>query len=218
MKSYAGFTLIELLVAMAIFSIIGTVLFIQIHTVMEAKARVEKHAVALTQLQKTFQIVGQDIQQMIQRPHRNELGETESALIGASSEQIEFTRSGWNISPTAEKLRSELQRVRYSLNDDQLIRSYWPHLDGGADSQLKKLTLLTGVKLWHLRYWYRVSPQAELISSEQWPPAEWQNSASENNWPLMIECELETENFGHVTRLFPVPQTLIWSASNASGS
>ena len=218
MKSFTGFTLVELLVAMAIFSIMGTILFVQIHTVMQANTRVEKHADALTQLQKTFQIIGQDIQQMIQRPRRNEWDETEAALLGPSREQIEFTRTGWNIPPAAEKFRSELQRVRYELNDDQLIRSYWSHVDAGNDSQIKKLTLLTGVKLWRIRYWYRISQQGELSASEQWPPAEWRNSASENHWPLMIECELETEAFGHVSRLFPVAQTLMWSAPHASGS
>ncbi len=217
MKRNLGFTLVELLVAMALFSIIGTVLFVQIHTVTKAKAKVEEHAEQLAHVQKALQIMKQDVEQIVQRSYRNESGDSQPALIG-SAEQIEFIRTGWSIPPAAEKPRSELQRINYQLQGDQLMRSYWPYVDGGDSNQSKQLTLLKGIESFAIHYWYRVSRQTELKSSDSWPPAEFRNNPTEQHWPVMIEYELTTDYFGTMRRLFQLTQAATWSASDASGS
>ncbi len=208
-----GFTLIELLMAMALFSIIGTVLFIQLQNVLTAKDRMEIHATQLAQMQSAMQRFQQDIEQIIPRSIRNETGDVQSGLIGKNSDQMEWVHLGWTISPFTKNSRSELQRVRYQLEGHSWVRFSWPHVDRSDSVAPQRLVLLDQVNSWQIHYGYRTTPQGELQFSETWPPLiSAKQSSDALLWPVVIRCEWSTAAWGKINRLFILPKIVIWEA------
>ncbi len=63
-------------------------------------------------------------------------GDKESALFGPSKNGflLEFTRFGWK--NLLLSTRSNLQRVAYAFEENELVRYYWPVLDRAPDPLL----------------------------------------------------------------------------------
>jgi len=111
-KFAVGFTLLELLVALTVFAVISVMAYSGLNTVITARLQIKQQAEQLANLQQIFIKLGRDIEQIVQRPIRNQYGDEESHIKG-TLQQIEFTRSGWR--NPAQQNRSSLQRVAYHL-------------------------------------------------------------------------------------------------------
>jgi len=198
--SIEGFTLIEVLVAMFLLAIIGTAGFNMLQRVNDAKASIDAHSDRITQLQRTFYWLAEDVTQIVNRPVRSSVDAPLPAfqfnLQGSSL--FALTRAGW-ANPAADILppRSTLQRVSYSLEEDKLFRSYWYHLDSLEETPSKRRQLLTGVEELTLRF---MGPDGTWES--QWPPL---NAEEDPGLPRALEFTLLLDDYGKIVRVFGLP-------------
>lgn len=199
----SGFTLLEVLVTLAIFGLLSMLAYGSLNAVLKGQQATEEHASRLAQLQKTFMWLGRDIEQAVNRPIRDEYGDSQLAMTGEAvgRYQLELTRAGWR--NPAGRARSNLQRVAYGVRDEKLIRAYWNVLDRAQDSEPLETELLDGVVRLELRF-LAVQGNDETEWTDSWP-ANALGIQPTVDPPLAVEVTLETEAEGRITRLFRVP-------------
>jgi len=191
MVNSEGFTLLELLVALTVFAVIAVMAYSGLNTVLTARVQIEQQAAQLANLQQVFIKLSRDIEQIVQRPIRNQYGDGEPHIKG-TLQQIEFTRSGWR--NPAQQNRSSLQRVAYHLQTKILVRSYWFVLDRAQDSNPISVNLAENINDIQWRYLDGMSTW-----HERWPPI---NNSTQL---VAIKIILDIEGWGNIERLFRVP-------------
>lgn len=198
-KSAAGFTLIELLVAMFLLAILGTAAFQMLFQINAIREGIDNQSTRLTELQRTFYWMAEDVTQIADRSVRSAF-DSELAPLQVNIEGqnlLELTRAGWaNPAADVSPVRSNLQRVAYSLEEDKLIRQYWYHLDTVNEEPARRRQLLSGVEDMSLRF---LDTDGEW--NDTWPPPD----ETEPGIPAAIEFNLELQDYGRVTRLFALP-------------
>ena len=191
----AGFTLLEVLMALAVFAILSMLAMRVLDSIVDLGGVVGERGTALADVQRALAIVERDVVQMVRRPVRDEMGDAAAAIAIGDGALIEFTRQGWH-NPLG-KQRTTLQRVAYEQREDTLTRLFWPALDRAPGAEPVAQVLLRGVI------------EAEFVAYDDeegtdrfWPPAD----ADESGVDLAaVELRLETETFGRLARLWPVP-------------
>ena len=138
-----GFTLVEVLVALAVFAIIGVMAARILAGMVDISEFTQQRGQVLAATQRAFAIIERDIEQLAHRPVRDEMGDPTAAVTVGGVTLAEFTRAGWQ-NPLGYP-RPELQRVAYVVEDDTLVRKFWPVLDRAPDTEPVAQTLLTGV-------------------------------------------------------------------------
>jgi len=196
-----GFTLIEVLVASAIFSIVSLAAFSGFQVINRTKAAQEYALDQLTELERTFLIMSQDISQIIPRAISDELGGVRRAIevSNYSGTVFEFSRAGW-INPAPESLpaRSEVQRVAYTASDGKLQRISWYQLDRMVEGTEIKRTLLSEVDALRWRFLDK-----EREWQESWPPTDADPDAP-FPMPVAVQATVEHKTLGDLSRLFVV--------------
>lgn len=193
-----GFTLLELMIAMAIFAVVSILAYSGLRNVQSTQEHISRSATQLTQLQTALTLMGRDIQQAVLRPIRDDYGDSQPALVGASAgvgNTLEFTRAGYT-NPTGRP-RSHLQRIAYGLKDDTLVRLSWPMLDRVQGTKPSEAVLLPAVKKFELRYM-----DFNRQWQKSWPPLQAGGSTVAVGLPRAIEATLDIEGWGTVVRLF----------------
>jgi len=195
----SGFTLIELLVAMFLLAILGTAGFQMLFQITETRERIESQSARLSELQRTFYWLAEDVTQIVDRPIRSAFDAELPALqVNLQGDNLfELTRAGWD-NPAADvsPVRSSLQRVAYSLDEDKFIRKYWYHLDTITEEPARRRQMLTGVDSLSFRFLDRGGEW-----KDSWPPTD----TLEPGLPAAIEFTLELQDYGNVVRLFALP-------------
>lgn len=145
MKQSRGFTLIELMIAILIFAMISTAAYKLFDSVSRAQQVTDGILDRLDGLQRAMVVIEKDLFQVAPRPIRDEFGDRRKAMLapGKNGELLEFTRFGWR-NPIQE-IRSNMQRVAYSLEEDELVRYYWLMLDRAPDPVVVRQVLMSGV-------------------------------------------------------------------------
>lgn len=198
-----GFTLLELLVATAIVVVIGVGGTLVFGQAVENRDRVGVRAQALADLQRAFVFLQRDIEQAVPRPARDELGDLQSAVVGSNDGTLELTHTGW-MNPLATRPRGNLQRVRYRLLEDRVVREYWDHTDRQAGATPVSATLLRDVLSFKVEYLYREGG-ADYTWHDTWPlAADLERKAEFRRMPLAVSVEIETRTFGPMKRFFRV--------------
>ncbi len=196
--SSQGFTLLELLIAMAIFSLISIMSFSGLRSVLFNKEVIDQELTRLSDIQRSMLNLARDIDQAIDRPISDGLGGTIAAITGGNnidSTLFELTRTGWR--NPAEQHRSQLQRVAYSFEDNQLIRLYWFHLDHLQTDEPVRRVLLNDVEDIRIRYLDK-----EWLDS--WPIQIPDSDTVVPSLPRAIEITLKLKKWGEITRLYRV--------------
>ena len=203
MRRNRGFTLIELMVAVMITAVLMAMGYAALRQALSNRTLVQQNARRLESLQYAMRSFVQDFSQLAPRPVREPLGEGQTpALVGITGDNalVTLTRAGW-MNPAGVQ-RSNLQRVRYVVNDGKLTREYWTVLDAGLDPLPVRRELLDHVKSFKVRYlndgrnW-----------QDSWPPATLGAARTERElrWrPIAVEIVLELDDWGRVTRLIEV--------------
>lgn len=154
----------------------------------------------LQQLQKCVSVLNRDLLQIIPRPIRDEFGNPQPALSTSTNLDylVEFTRSG-RPNPTSAAL-STLQRVAYQLEDGELIRLQWPHLDRTQESEPRKSTLIDNVEEATVTFM-----DENNRSQTQWPPLNIvtnDDGTTETPGLKAIEITILLKDWGEIRRLY----------------
>lgn len=202
MRRARGFTLIELLVAMAIVAIIGVMALTGLNTVMSQQEIAISRAERWREIQLAMRMIVQDLSQVHPRVTRDEAGTTLLASFLADAAHpyaLEFSRGGWS-NPTGFP-RGNVLRVAYDLEDDTLVRYYWPVADRTLATPIGRNELLSGVIGLEMLYL-----DDSGNATPDWPP---QNSpggsaVQPTDRPRAVEVTLELEDLGRVWRLIEI--------------
>ncbi|HBC57154.1 MAG TPA: type II secretion system protein GspJ [Gammaproteobacteria bacterium] len=198
MKDNAAFTLIELMVAMAVFAVLSVIAYGGLNNIIKTSEVVEAQAERLKELQIFMAVVQKDMQNIVPRTVRDELGDVEAEvkMPGGGARTIDFTRGGQR---NLLKLpRSDMQRVGYELRENQLLRVSYMQLDRAPGTEPLEQVLLEDVQDWQIRLlddknnWHSV-----------WPPLN-QTGTTTSLMPQAIELELTLKDWGDIRRLIRV--------------
>lgn len=223
-RSAKGFTLIELLVALTIFAIMSAGIFTIFNSFQTVKETTDRDSKRLYEYQKAFTVIGRDIKQMVARPIKDEFGSDSPALKGEDN-TMEFTRAGWNRPPFIKTRRSELQRVKYIVEEGGLQRYYWNVLDRADGTLPKHFLVLSGIEEVKFKY-FRKTDQNEIKEDFSWPglgsgfgssggsqqggggqPGQACGIGDRENveLPIIVEVTLVTPEFGELIKKYLIP-------------
>lgn len=211
-SSELGFTLIEMLVAVLMIAILFTLVFSAIDSATRSRQATMDAGKRLSDLQRAFIWMDQDINQLVDRPIRTGYGSSENALVHTDQVDgrvLEFSRGGW---PNPLELdRSDIARVAYELEPDakansknpasevyNLYRLYWRDADRSLEEPTRKRRIARGVTGFSTRFM-----DEEKNWQESWPPLN-QASDSTASLPRAVELELELQGWGKIRRVFRV--------------
>ncbi len=214
MKRSKGFTLIELMIAIVIFALISTAAYKLMNTVTQGQQVTDGLLDDLDDMQRAKMTIEKDLFQVINRSIRNEFSDKEPALFGPSKNgfMLEFTRSGWK--NPLRSTRSNLQRVAYALEDNELIRYYWPVLDRAPDPILIRQVLLTEVLELRIQYmddkyrWLPSWPPHKEVKAGKGKDTKVDKSTNDDkhydSLPRAIEVSLQHAIYGQITTTLPL--------------
>jgi general secretion pathway protein J len=198
-----GFTLIEVMLAMAITGFVGLLAYSGLNTSMIAAEEHEQQASRIAAIQLPLTVIERDVRHAVARPITDEYGDREPPMLGGALNDypLILTRRDWD--NPRQLPRSELQRVRYVLENNKLWRQSWAVLDRISEEEGQQNTLLLeGVENLQLAFLDGNSSNAAQSSlGGEWVD-DWDD---DTRLPLALEIKLELENFGEVKRVFSIP-------------
>ncbi|MBT8125943.1 MAG: type II secretion system minor pseudopilin GspJ [Gammaproteobacteria bacterium] len=195
-----GFTLLELLVAVTIFSVLSAMAYGGLRNVIDNSQQTDLSMQRLQEVQLAVLKISRDFSQLAQRRIRDEYGNNQDYLVSGDGGDIfiEFSRNGRR--NPAELQRSHLQRVAYKLEENQLYRLDWPHLDRPQEMQPYESVLLSDVESVSIRFLDRNNEW-----HDQWPPLNTNLQASDMSESLSaIEFTLELTDWGEIMRIYRI--------------
>jgi len=219
-----GFTLLEMIIAVALTAVVAIMAFESFDAASRNAARTRDVLNDINQLDKAWQLIGQDMRNVL--PVNPQVPSTQVKFAGASLKSkgknsfqliMLFARRGW-MNPLG-RLRSDLQQVNYRIAEGKLWRDYLPErnipletidferdslhqllLDNVTDVQLR---FLSGARI-------KANGKSVLEGSDYsndwdqfWPPLE---GAGAGVMPIAIEISIDVEGVGRSVRLFEIPQ------------
>jgi general secretion pathway protein J len=193
LKKSRAFTLLEVLIAIGISAFIYMGAYSLLDSVIRTDESVSKKRMELEEIQRAFQLMQQDIEQIVARSSRMSSGEPEPAVVYKSvDKKLEFTRLGWR--NPIKRPRSTMQRVAYVVEDKILYREHWLVLDRTSESESRKNQLIEGVDEMSIRFYDTLS--------KQWVD-DWSKELTDKQpLPAAIEITLQTTSFGELVRVF----------------
>lgn len=201
-----GLTLIELLIAVAVFAVLSALAYGGLNNVLLTTTRTQAEADKLMVLQMAMRYLQRDVDQILNRPIRDQYGDERPPLVSAEHRDeeplISFTRAGWT--NPAEQLRSTLQRVAYDYDEkeEEFVRVTWNALDGATEENALTTTLLESVTELEFRF---MDEQGNWQTS--WPPLQQQPQPGSDvaTLPKALEVTLTTEAWGEIRRMLLLP-------------
>jgi len=141
----AGFTLVEMLVALFIFAVISVGTLGSLQSAVQAKEATAEAVGRHENLSLMRATLRADLSQMVIRQNRDPYGGLDEILFrGGFTELVDFTRIG-RINPAGVFVRSDIQRVRYVVEDGQLIRRALAHENPAPLTENHDRVLLDGI-------------------------------------------------------------------------
>ena len=129
-----GFTLIEILVALVVFAAMAAITWGALGQIARARSALAAEQDRFAAIVRSMTDLERDLRQAISRPLRGNYGELQPALLG-SGDRIELSRLGFG-NPLAEP-RSNIERVLYAIDNQQLRRGRYAVLDRAAGSDTR---------------------------------------------------------------------------------
>ncbi|MFN3587074.1 MAG: type II secretion system minor pseudopilin GspJ [Moraxellaceae bacterium] len=196
-----GFTLLELLVAVTILAFIAVGAYRLLADTVVAREQGQQHLAQMQALQKAMNLLQRDLQQVLLRPVRDEFGDVQPAFYLPQPNVMEFTRAGWR-NPLGQT-RSELVRLRYRLDNGELVRERWDMLDRVRTAQPERIALLQGVSDFRLRVYAANDWHGE------WPLLTARRSEGQDvPLPEGVEIVFRHPVFGEMRRVIVLPENV----------
>jgi general secretion pathway protein J len=194
----SGFTLIEMMVAVFIFAVMGTLAYGGLNYILKDQEHLQQAADQLRDMTLAFRYFEHDVNQMIDRPIRNQYQDLQPAFVGNEDKAFSFTHAGWR--NPANLVRSKMQRVSYELSDNTLKRYTWGQLDGAIAEEFFSTNLLEGVESIKFRYLDQANQWQDT-----WPPLNNAASVQQVGIPRALEVTIKVEKMEEIKRLFAAP-------------
>lgn len=194
-----GFTLLELLVAMAIFGVLGALAMGGLNTILNQQEIARAQLERLNKVQRAVRIMTADFSQLNPRIARDQLGQPEAPLLAPcqSDALVCLSRDGWR-NPFWRQPRGTLQRVRYRLEDERIIREFWPVTDPTLSNELREDVLLEGVEALEIEF---LDGQGE--AQGEWPAVD-SPDAVDNGLPVAVSITIRLHDWGEIVRTVEV--------------
>ncbi len=186
-----GFTLLELLLAIGIFGVIAGLAYAGLRSAVLGDQAMAEQSAALAELKFAIGLIERDLRAALPRPSRDLDGNTLPPMAG-DQRGWRMTRAGWD--NPLELNRSELERVRYQLENGALQRLAWPVLDLTRGSLPQVETLLENVESWRLSFL-----DTRGVWQTRWPLPT--STDRQRAWPKAVRVELNSGRFGSVYRV-----------------
>lgn len=188
-QSARGFTLLELILAIAAFSLVTAGSLAAINSLVQAREAQLQNAELLQQLQLTNHNLERDITQLVNRDVRTQGLNREPAVLGQQG-LLRGTKTGW--SNPLNQQRSNLQRFQYRIDNQQLLREHWVHVDNSGGVPAASTVLLEGINSLQFRY---------QNNAREWLD-DWRPGTGSSELPRAIEVTLELEDESRIRRVF----------------
>ncbi len=194
----SGFTLIEVVIAMFIGAFIVVAAYLALDGAQSQQRQVDTVANRLKAIQFAVNSLEQDLEYLSPRPVRDGFGDRVPLLRGKSDDAdsyLELTRGQWR--NPANLPRSNLQHLRYYLEDGTLMREHWLFVDRADDSEGVRRELLTGVE----------ELEVEFYDGERWLDNWLAESVLERDtadMPRAVRITLHLDSEGAIIRTVPV--------------
>ena len=144
--------------------------------------------------------IGNDLTMATPRAVRDELGDCCIPAVSVSAANdyaLAVTHNGW---PNPAGLpRGTLQRSVYVLDEDRLLRVYYPTLDATVSNNAVSVEILDGV----LALEFRMIQDSGDVTNE-WPPTGATGLARQRIRPRAVEIILTLEDEGEIRRIVEV--------------
>ena len=195
-KPQLGFTLIEILVALFIFAVVGLISAQLLGRTVDAYEVLDDRGQRLGQIHRAMLVVERDMLQFRNRSIRLAQNNPVPALMIGDEGALSMTRGGWR--NPLQRPRSELQRVGYRLQGENLMRAYWPVLDRPGDEEPISQTLIEGVE--ELEF-FAIDQNGE--EHKFWPPNQGQGGGQLQVAGLVLRISMAP--VGIIERIWEVP-------------
>ncbi len=194
LKKNSGFTLIEAIVSLALLAVLSVMSYQAIEVVIGVDERSRNDLADEAQLQRAWQIIGQDLMHLRPRRFADGLGSVEPAYVtDLSNFGVRFSRGG---GPMVRSNPSGVRRIDYKLNQEQqLIRTSWAITESPRQSDGTVLTLLDNISKVEFNHLAKSGNY-----SLDWPPINV--NLSPYALPRMISVTITAENGFETSRLF----------------
>ncbi|MEM0954131.1 MAG: type II secretion system minor pseudopilin GspJ [Pseudomonadota bacterium] len=203
----AGFTLVEVLIAMAITAVVATLSFVSLDTTLSSVESLQQEGERIADLNRAWSLLQRDLNHFVDRPVRNEFGGRNQAMQGGelAEQTLAFTRIGWH--NTTARVRSNMERVRYVLEDETFYRERFLVLDRTAETEPVRVDLLQGVSAVEYRFLPAGFPMRPgEFDTTNWPDA-WAigPASAAPSPPQALEIRMTLADYGEVTWLYELP-------------
>lgn len=188
-----GFTLFEMVVAVGIFMVMGAIAYPGLTHLAKTGQWVGEANRQISELQFAVAFLSRDWMQVSPRKIRNRYGDEESNIL-IEDNIITFTRGGR--SNLLQQKRSNLQRVRYRLDDNKLLREHWLSLDQGIEEEPFVTVVLQEVESFEVSF---IDSSEKKI--ENWPTIGTFGTGS----PVALTINFELAGIGSIRRIMEIP-------------
>ncbi len=192
-----GFTLIELLVAMAIFGLISVMALGGLNAIVTQQTIAQAQILRLSALQRTVRYLTEDFAQLNPRYVRDILGQDKERPLVANFTDgtlVRLSRGGWR-NPVPVQ-RGTLQRVQYRIEDEILVREYWPVMDHPLGMEPRQTELIDGIEEMTIEY---LDSQSQW--RVQWPPLSQLDTTGGFTYPRAVRITLNLVDWGEIVRI-----------------
>lgn len=179
MNRQEGFTLLELVIAMAIFALLGLACWRLFDGVVRVERSTTAHEHALRSLQRALAVIERDTLQVNVQP------------IVLQQTSLQFQRSNWR--NPLDQPRSELQNIRYYLDQDTL----WRESSSPGQAGVQRQKLLTDVSALSWKLFDRKTGWRH-----EWPVSRGQSATR----PQALEVTLSAGRVEQIRRVVHLPR------------
>lgn len=198
----SGFTLLEILIAVMITAIMASMAYTGLNSILDTSHHTQSRDERFTRIQLSMNYLVRDLRHVLGRSSRDSFGEPHPSIEAPvdSSYLVSFSRTGW--SNPADKERTHLQRVAYALENGELVRYHWNHIDQGPGAEPYRMVLLDQVDTLDFEFL-----DEKLESLTVWPPIGLTGQARINApLPVGIRLKLTLPDWGPLTRTLALQQ------------
>jgi general secretion pathway protein J len=186
------------MIALAIFAVLVLLSYGSVTLLMDANRLNSVRQAEFQQLQRAVLFIERDMHQLADRPVSTGYGDEPLPALAVPTmnegELLAFSRGGNSDLAgglrTNAQMRSSLQRVRYVLDEDKLLRESWNVVDSPEGALPVSVLLLAHVK----------SVSFEFKAGK----SGWQKTWEGKGLPNAVRLTLTHENLGEIKRVFLV--------------